>query len=92
VACPSIQEQNGCCAETVDKAPVKRLDLIGFFCPIPVHETRKAMAEMSAGEVIEVIGDDPETLRDMPALCDRIGAELLNVTEDAGEYTFRIRK
>jgi TusA-related sulfurtransferase len=50
------------------------------------------MAEMSAGEVIEVIGDDPETLRDMPALCDRIGAQLLNVTEDAGEYTFRIRK
>jgi TusA-related sulfurtransferase len=92
VACPSIQEQNECCAETVDEAPVKRLDLIGFFCPIPVHETRKAMAEMSAGEVIEVIGDDPETLRDMPALCDRIGAQLLNVTEDAGEYTFRIRK
>jgi TusA-related sulfurtransferase len=50
------------------------------------------MAEMSAGEVIEVIGDDPETLRDMPALCDRIGAQLLTVTEDAGEYTFRIRK
>ncbi|DAC33853.1 MAG: sulfurtransferase TusA family protein [Candidatus Thalassarchaeaceae archaeon] len=74
------------------KTPERRLDLIGFFCPIPVHETRKALSEMLEGEVIEVIGDDPETLHDMPALCERLGVELLSVSENSGEYTFHIRK
>jgi len=41
--------------------------------------------------VFEVVCDDPETLLDMPALCDRMGLDLLSVSEDAGEYTFRIR-
>ncbi len=97
VACPPIQQDGDCCAtDTVDEAPpeapTRRLDLLGFFCPVPVHETRKALREMTAGEIIEVTGDDPETLHDMPALCDRVGVELLSVTEDAGEYTFRIRR
>ena len=38
-----------------------------------------------------MVCDDPETLHDMPALCDRIGIELLAVSEESGEYTFRIR-
>ena len=70
----------------------RRLDLLGFFCPVPVHETRKALNEMQDGELLEVLGDDPETLHDMPTLCDRIGVDLLNVQEASGEYRFLIRK
>ena len=50
------------------------------------------LREMLEGEILEVLGDDPETLRDMPALCDRIGVELISVKEDSGEYRFLIRK
>tara|TARA_Y100000741_G_scaffold196280_1_gene149215 strand:+ start:1579 stop:1752 length:174 start_codon:yes stop_codon:yes gene_type:complete len=57
-----------------------------------VHEARKALNEMQEGELLEVHADDPETLQDMPALCDRIGVQLLNVTEESGEYRFLIRK
>lgn len=97
VACPPIQQGDDCCnpseqAQTTEVTPDRRLDLLGFFCPVPVHETRKALREMAVGQIIEVIGDDPETLHDMPALCDRIGVELLSVEENAGEYTFRIRR
>ena len=74
------------------ETPKRRLDLLGFFCPVPVHETRKALSEMQEGELLEVYGDDPETLHDMPTLCDRIGVELLNVEEASGEYRFLIRK
>ena len=45
-----------------EEMPKRRLDLLGFFCPIPVHETRKALSEMQEGELLEVYGDDPETL------------------------------
>lgn len=74
------------------ETPNRRLDLLGFFCPVPVHEARKALDEMQEGGLLEVHADDPETLQDMPALCDRIGVQLLNVTEESGEYRFLIRK
>ena len=74
------------------ETPKRRLDLLGFFCPVPVHETRKALSEMQEGELLEVLGDDPETLHDMPTLCDRNGVKLLNVQEASGEYRFLIRK
>ena len=74
------------------ETPNRRLDLLGFFCPVPVHQTRKALNEMQEGELLKVQADDPETLQDMPALCDRIGVQLLSIKEESGEYRFLIKK
>jgi TusA-related sulfurtransferase len=68
------------------------LNLLGFLCPVPVHETRRAVEKAAQGTLFEVLCDDPETLHDIPALCDRMGLVLLGVSEDAGEYAFRIEK
>ncbi|RZP09948.1 MAG: sulfurtransferase TusA family protein [Candidatus Poseidoniales archaeon] len=68
------------------------LNLLGFLCPVPVHETRRAVEKSAQGTLFEVLCDDPETLHDIPALCDRMGLVLLGVNEDAGEYAFRIEK
>ena len=70
----------------------RTLNLLGFFCPIPINETRIALVECTDGETIEVLCDDHETLRDIPLLCERMGVTLLSVKEDAGEYTFLISK
>tara|TARA_B100001094_G_scaffold261290_1_gene262039 strand:- start:410 stop:655 length:246 start_codon:yes stop_codon:yes gene_type:complete len=70
---------------------VKRsLDLLGFLCPIPVHETRRVLKSCEKGDKIEVICDDPETLHDIPALCDRLGVVLESVREESGEFRFII--
>ncbi|MDP7257671.1 MAG: sulfurtransferase TusA family protein [Candidatus Thalassarchaeaceae archaeon] len=68
----------------------RRLDLLGFLCPVPVHETRRAVEASEEGDVLEVVCDDPETLHDIPALCDRMGITLEKVAERSGEYTFVI--
>ena len=68
------------------------LNLLGFLCPVPVHETRRAVEKAAQGTLFEVLCDDPETLHDIPALCDRMGLVLLGVSADAGEYAFRIEK
>ena len=68
------------------------LDVLGFHCPVPVHETKRALATMDPGNVILVMADDPETKIDIPALLNRSGDTLLNVEEEAGEYHYRIRK
>ena len=69
---------------------VKRVDLIGFLCPVPVHETRRVLKDCRRGERIKVICDDPETLHDIPALCDRLGVILEHVEEISGEFSFLI--
>ena len=68
------------------------LDVLGFHCPVPVHETKRALATMDPGNVILIMADDPETKIDIPALLNRSGDTLLGVEEEAGEYHYRIRK
>ncbi len=68
------------------------LDVLGFHCPVPVHETKRALATMDPGNVILVMADDPDTKIDIPALLNRSGDTLLGVEEEAGEYHYRIRK
>ena len=74
----------------IDEA-TKRIDVIGFLCPIPIAKTREALTVMDTGEVLEVWADDPETLHDMPILLQRINATLLSVETDAGEYRYLIK-
>ena len=69
----------------------KILNLLGFFCPIPINETRIALSGLSEGDTIEVICDDRETLRDIPLLCKRLNVSLLSVEEESGEFSFLIR-
>ena len=69
----------------------RRVDVLGFYCPVPVHEARKALNEMEDAEILEVVSDDPETLHDIPALVARLNITLESVTENAGEFTFRIK-
>jgi len=71
-------------------AGVRRVDVLGFHCPVPVHEARKALKSMNSGEILEVISDDPESLHDIPALVSRLNITLDSTTENSGEYTFRI--
>ena len=68
--------------------PTHRLNVIGFFCPVPVAEAKKALATMQQGEVLELLADDPETLHDLPMLIDRGPHNLVSIEESAGEYRF----
>ena len=55
-------------SESISEDKIIILDLLGFFCPVPIHETRKVLDKLDNGVIIEVLCDDPETKHDMPAL------------------------
>ena len=38
------------------------LDLRGLACPLPVLRTKKALAKKAAGDVVEVLTDDPHAV------------------------------
>ncbi|MBK71432.1 MAG: hypothetical protein CMB43_03285 [Euryarchaeota archaeon] len=66
------------------------LDVLGFYCPVPLHETKKALRSLSTGDVIGVRADDPETLHDIPMFLDRTQHILHDVVQDRGEFCFII--
>ncbi|HHN64787.1 MAG TPA: sulfurtransferase TusA family protein [Nitrospirae bacterium] len=70
----------------------KVVDAKGMNCPMPVLKTKKALDELSSGEVLEVTATDPGSASDIPALLKRLGHELISSSQEGGVFTFYIRK
>ena len=66
------------------------LDVLGFFCPVPVAEAKQALSTMEVGSILQVLASDPETLHDIPLMLGRTPHELLSVDSHEGEYAFLI--
>jgi tRNA 2-thiouridine synthesizing protein A len=59
---------------------------------MPIVKTREAMKGMVAGQVLEMLADDPASDADMRSWAKRTGNELLAVTKDGAIYRFLVRK
>ena len=59
---------------------------------MPIVKTREAIRGMAAGEVLEMISDDPASDPDMKSWSKRTGHVLLDVTRDGAVYRFLVRK
>ena len=49
-------------------------------------------ARRRAREVLRVLATDPAAVRDFQAFCEATGHELVEHSEQAGEFTFLLRK
>lgn len=56
---------------------MKSVDCIGLYCPEPIFRARKAIEEAKAGDIIEILADDPAAESDIPVLVKKLGQELL---------------
>ena len=52
------------------------LDASNSLCPMPVIKTQNRIAELQAGDILEVTCTDPGALSDIPAWC-RINGHLI---------------
>jgi tRNA 2-thiouridine synthesizing protein A len=69
-----------------------KVDCRGETCPVPLAETRKALRKANAGDVVEVIGTHPASLKEIPMAVKALGLELMDVREKDGVWTIRIRR
>ena len=73
--------------------PDQTLDCRGLSCPMPLLKTKKAIKDMKSGQVIEVLGTDPGSKKDLPDFANKNGHEWMGVEEDPGGfYRFYIKK
>ena len=77
---------------TSDIKPDKTLDCIGLYCPEPVFRTRMKRDEMSQGEVLELLADDPAAEEDIKSLIKRTKHEILSIKKEENIIKFLIRK
>lgn len=67
------------------------LDTRGLTCPMPILKAKKALGSLDSGQVLCVLATDRGAVRDFEYFCKHTGHELLESTENAGEFVFRIR-
>ena len=72
--------------------PNRSLDCLGLYCPEPVFRTRLILDEMKAGEVLEVIADDPAADEDLRRLTRRLGHEIVSQEFRNGVLKIMIKK
>ena len=55
----------------------REIDTRGLNCPLPILRAKKALADLTSGQVLKVVSTDPGSMRDFQAFCKQSGNELL---------------
>ena len=70
----------------------KELDARGLNCPLPILKAKKALAEMSTGDVLRIVATDSGSVRDFQAFAKQTGNALLSHTQNGREFVFLMRR
>ncbi|HEY9194509.1 MAG TPA: sulfurtransferase TusA family protein [Methyloversatilis sp.] len=70
----------------------KELDARGLNCPLPILRTKKALSDMTSGQVLRVIATDPGSVRDFEAFSRQTGNTLLESSNADTDYIFLLRR
>jgi tRNA 2-thiouridine synthesizing protein A len=68
-----------------------KVDCTGETCPVPLVETRKAIRKARKGDIIEVTGNHPASLKEIPMAVKALGLELLSTEEAGGTWKIKIK-
>lgn len=70
----------------------QELDARGLNCPLPILRAKKALNELTGGQVLRIMATDPGSVKDFQAFAQQTGNELLDSREANGEFHFLLRK
>jgi len=70
----------------------KEIDARGLNCPLPILRTKKALTELSSGQVLRILATDPGSVKDFAAFAKQTGNELLASNEANNEFEFFMRR
>ena len=70
----------------------KEVDTRGLNCPLPILKAKKALADMSSGELLRVASTDPGSMRDFQAFARQTGNELVEQKAEGADFLHVLRK
>lgn len=69
-----------------------KVDATGLKCPMPVIKAKKGIQSIDVGQVMEVLSTDPGSVADFKAWSRSTGNELVESSQNADVYAFKIRR
>ena len=69
-----------------------KVDVRGETCPVPLVETRKALRRAAPGDVIEIVGTHPASMKEIPMAAEALQLELLSFEGEDTAWVIRIRR
>lgn len=70
----------------------KELDARGLNCPLPILKAKKALADMSSGQILRIVATDAGSLRDLQAFARQTGNELIHQESVGGEHVTLLKR
>jgi tRNA 2-thiouridine synthesizing protein A len=70
----------------------KELDTRGLNCPLPILKAKKALADMTSGQLLKVVATDPGSVRDFQAFARQTGNELVEQSEAGRDFIHLLRR
>jgi tRNA 2-thiouridine synthesizing protein A len=70
----------------------KELDTRGLNCPLPILKAKKALAEMSSGQLLKVMSTDAGSVRDFQAFAKQTGNELIGQESSGSEFIHLLKR
>jgi tRNA 2-thiouridine synthesizing protein A len=68
------------------------VDATGLNCPLPILKAKKALSELTSGQVLKVISTDPGAKRDFEAFARQTGNELLAQSQAGDALSFYLKR
>lgn len=70
----------------------KELDARGQSCPFPIMRTKKALINMSSGQVLKIVGTDPASVEEFQKFAKKSGNTLLALDEADKVFSYFLKK
>ncbi len=70
----------------------KEIDTSGLNCALPILKAKKALNEMTTGQLLKVIATDPGSWRDFEAFARQTGNELVLQEKTESTFVFGLKR
>ncbi|RLI63548.1 MAG: sulfurtransferase TusA family protein [Candidatus Asgardarchaeum californiense] len=68
------------------------INVVGEVCPVPLIRFRKALRSTPLNAIIEMIGDDESSRREIPMAVEELRLSLIAVYDENGKWRILIKK
>ena len=68
------------------------LDTRGLNCPLPILKAKKALSELTSGQLLRVLSTDPGSVRDFQAFAKQTGNELVEQQSTPEQFVHVLRR
>ncbi|MFA4914362.1 MAG: sulfurtransferase TusA family protein [Burkholderiaceae bacterium] len=75
-----------------DHSVAMSVDATGLACPLPILRAKKALSQLSSGELLSVITTDRNAVRDFQAFCRQSGNTLVEQVQNESVCTHYIAR